>query len=308
MFVTVDRLAPLALAFIDASQIEMRKGGALVTFGLHGLLKRDITRHIAREYYQEFDQLIESDVIIVGAGPSGLICAHDLARMGIKTLVVEQGLALGGGFWSGGYLMNKATICAPAHKILEEAGVPDNVNLNFLKEAGVPCKQIKECEGMYMVDPPHATGALIAAAYGAGAKIMNLTRVVDLILRGDRALEGVVVNSTTAEMAGHDIIHVDPIALESKIVVDATGHDAVVVNLLNKRGLYQQVPGNGAMWVSRSEEEVMDRTGEVFANCFVIGLAVAAVFGTPRMGPAFGSMLLSGRYGAELIEKKLRQL
>ena len=35
--------------------------------------------------------------------------------------------------------MNKATICAPAHKIL--------------KEVGVPCKQIKECPGMYMVDP-----------------------------------------------------------------------------------------------------------------------------------------------------------
>jgi thiazole biosynthesis enzyme len=247
------------------------------------LRERDITRHIAREYYQEFDQLIESDVIIVGGGPSGLICAHDLARMGIKTVLVEQSLALGGGFWSGGYLMNKATICAPAHKILEEVGVA--------------CKQIKECDGMYMVDPPHATGALIAAAYSAGAKIMNLTRVVDLILRGDRSLEGVVVNSTTAEMAGHDIIHVDPIALESKMVVDATGHDAVVVDLLNKRGLYQQVPG-----------KVMDRTGEVFPNCFVIGLAVAAVYGTPRMGPAFGSMLLSGRYGAELIEKKLKQL
>ena len=46
------------------------------------LRERDITRQIAREYYKEFDQLIESDVIIVGAGPSGLICAHDLAEMG----------------------------------------------------------------------------------------------------------------------------------------------------------------------------------------------------------------------------------
>jgi thiazole biosynthesis enzyme len=257
------------------------------------LRERDITRHIAREYYKEFDQLIESDVIIVGAGPSGLICAHDLAKMGFRTLVVEQSLALGGGFWHGGYLMNKATICEPANEILEELGVP--------------CKKIKDCAGMYMVDPPHATGALVAAAYRAGAKVLNLTRVVDLILRQNGLLEGVVVNNTTAEMAGHDIIHVDPIALESKVVVDATGHDAVVVELLHKRNLYTPVPGNGAMWVSRSEEEVMDRTGEVYPNCFVIGLAVAAVYGTPRMGPAFGSMLLSGRYGAELIKKKLKQ-
>ncbi len=257
------------------------------------LRERDVTRQIAREYYREFDSLIESDVIIVGGGPSGLLCGRDLAAMGFRTLILEQSLALGGGFWSGGYLMNKATICAPANEILEELGVP--------------CKKIKDCEGMYIVDPPHATGALIAGAYAAGAKVMNLTRVVDLVLRQDGVLEGVVVNNTTAEMAGHDVIHVDPIALESKIVVDATGHDAVVVDLLHKRRLYEPVPGNGAMWVSRSEEEVVNRTGEVYPNCFVVGLSVAAVHGTPRMGPAFGAMLLSGRYGADLIKKKLKQ-
>ncbi len=136
---------------------------------------------------------------------------------------------------------------------------------------------------------------------------MNLTRVLDLILRQEGQLEGVVVNNTTAEMAGHDVVHVDPIALESKVVVDATGHDAVVVELLHRRNLYERVPGNGAMWVSRSVEQVIEQTGEVYPNCFVIGLAVAAVFGTPRMGPAFGSMLLSGRYGAELIKNKLKQ-
>ena len=257
------------------------------------LQERDVTRHIAREYYKEFDQLIESDVIIVGAGPSGLLCGRDLAAMGFRTLIVEQSLALGGGFWSGGYLMNKATICDPAQEILQELQVP--------------CKPIKECDGMYMVDPPHATGALVAAAYAAGAKVLNLTKVVDIILRDEGHLEGIVVNNTTAEMAGHDHIHVDPIALESKVVIDATGHDAVIVDLLHKRQVYNPVPGNGGMWVARSEEEVVDRTGEVYPNCFVIGLAVAAVHGTPRMGPAFGSMLLSGRYGAELVKKKLKQ-
>jgi len=256
------------------------------------LRERDVTRHIAREYYKEFDQLIESDVIIVGAGPSGLLCARDLASHGIKTLLIEQSLALGGGFWSGGYLMNKATICAPADLILEELGIPQ--------------KPIKECEGMTIVDPPHATARLIAAAYEAGVKIMNLTRVLDLIVREEGNLGGVVVNNTTAEMAGHDIIHVDPIALESQIVIDATGHDAIVVNLLNRRNLHPKVPGNGAMWIAKSEALVVQNTREIYPNCFVTGLAVAAVDGTPRMGPAFGSMLLSGRRAAELVHHKLK--
>ncbi len=88
------------------------------------LRERDITRHIAREYYKEFDSLIESDVIIVGAGPSGLLCARDLAATGFRALLIEQSLALGGGFWSGGFLMNKATICEPADQILKEFRIP----------------------------------------------------------------------------------------------------------------------------------------------------------------------------------------
>lgn len=256
------------------------------------LRERDVTRHIAREFYKEFDQLIESDVIVVGGGPSGLVCAADVACHGFRTLVLEQSLALGGGFWSGGYLMNKATVCEPADEIL--------------KHLGVPCQPIQECVGMTIVDPPHATARLIASAYEAGAKVLNLTKVVDLILRGDGVLEGVVVNNATAEMSGHDVIHVDPVAFESKIVVDATGHDAVIVDLLNRRGVYQPVPGNGAMWVARSEAMVVENTREVFPNCFVTGLAVAAVDGSPRMGPAFGSMLLSGRRAADLVRRKLK--
>ena len=158
------------------------------------LRERDITRQIAREFYQEFDGLIESDAIVVGAGPSGLLCARDLASEGYKTLLIEQSLFLGGGFWSGGYLMNKATICAPADKILNEFGIP--------------AKRIKECEGMFMVDPPHATAKLIAAAYDAGVKVLNLTKVIDLVLRRENILEGVVVNWSPVEHAGHDAVHV----------------------------------------------------------------------------------------------------
>lgn len=256
------------------------------------LREADITRTIAREYYKEFDQMIESDVLIVGAGPSGLVCGRDLASSGYKVVIVEQLNHLGGGFWNGGYLMNKATIAHPAQEILEKIGVP--------------VKKISK--EMYIVDPPHATAKLIASAYDAGVKVMNMTKVVDLVLRGGKnRLEGLVVNWYPLEAMGHDAAHVDPIALESKIVVDATGHDAVTLQLLARRNLYANIPGNGAMWVDRSEEMVMEKTGEVYPNLFVVGLSVAAVYGTPRMGPAFGAMLLSGRKGAELIRKKLKR-
>lgn len=256
------------------------------------LREADITRTIAREYYKEFDQMIESDVLIVGAGPSGLVCGRDLASSGCKVVIVEQLNHLGGGFWNGGYLMNKATIAHPAQEILEKIGVP--------------VKKISK--EMYIVDPPHATAKLIASAYDAGVKVMNMTKVVDLVLRGEEnKLDGLVVNWYPLEAMGHDAAHVDPIALESKIVVDATGHDAVTLQLLARRNLYANIPGNGAMWVDRSEEMVMEKTGEVYPNLFVVGLSVAAVYGTPRMGPAFGAMLLSGRKGAEMIRKKLKR-
>src|SRR5207244_13275682 len=92
------------------------------------LRERDITRQIAREYYKEFDQLIESDVIIVSAGPSGLICAHDLAAMGFRTVIVDQSLVHRGGFWTGGCLMNKATIFESANEIREEVEVTGHKN------------------------------------------------------------------------------------------------------------------------------------------------------------------------------------
>lgn len=241
-----------------------------------------ITKAIVEEFSKEFLEYIKSDVIVVGGGPSGLTCARELAKNDVKVLILEANNYLGGGFWIGGYLMNKVTFRAPSQKILDEVGIP-------YKEVD---------EGLFVTDGPHACSKLIAAACDAGAKIVNMTKVDDVVLRNSR-VEGVVINWTAVSALPRAITCVDPVSLESKVVIDATGHDAHVCEALRKRDLLD-VKGCGAMDVASSEDAVCEKTGEVFPGLIATGMAVSSVFGLPRMGPTFGGMLVSGKKAAEI--------
>ncbi|PIU55031.1 MAG: ribose 1,5-bisphosphate isomerase, partial [Chloroflexi bacterium CG07_land_8_20_14_0_80_51_10] len=98
----------------------------------------------------------------------------------------------------------------------------------------------------------------------------------------------------------------DPVPLESKIVMDATGHDASVVRKLEQRGLIRMA-GEGALWIDKSEDAIVEHTGEVHPGLIVMGMAVGAVYGLPRMGPTFGAMLLSGKRAAEVALPMLQK-
>ncbi|MCS7131200.1 MAG: ribose 1,5-bisphosphate isomerase, partial [Hadesarchaea archaeon] len=139
----------------------------------------------------------------------------------------------------------------------------------------------------------------------AGAKFLNMTFIEDVVLREGR-VAGVVVNWTPVTALPRELTCVDPVGLESKLVIDATGHDAAVVRLLERRGLLK-VPGYGAMWVERSEDLVVEHTGELYPGLIVAGMAVTTAYGLPRMGPTFGAMILSGRRAAEVALQKLRE-
>jgi thiamine thiazole synthase len=249
--------------------------------------EKDVTKAIVSGFADEFLDYIESDVIIIGAGPSGLIAAKRLAENGVKTLIVESNNYLGGGFWIGGYLMNKLTVREPGQRILDEVGAP--------------YKKVQK--GLYVADGPHACSKLIAAAMDAGAKVINMTKFDDVVVREDK-VAGVVINWTPVSALPRAITCVDPVAIESKIVIDATGHDAVVVKSLEERGLVE-TEGFEPMWVEKSEDAVVEHTSEVYPGVFVTGMAVATTYGKPRMGPTFGGMLLSGEKAAELIIEKL---
>lgn len=252
--------------------------------------EKDVTRAIVSGFLKQFERFAESDVIIIGAGPSGLTAGRELAREGHKVLIVERNNYLGGGFWIGGYLMNKVTLRAPAQKVLDELGVPYE----------------KAVEGLYVADGPHACSKLIAAACDAGVKFANLTIFDDVVLRENNRIAGVVVNWTPVAAMPREITCVDPIALETKVLMDATGHDAVVVKKLESRGLIHSV-GFGAMWVEKSEDLVLEHTGEAHPGLVVCGMAVSTLYGLPRMGPTFGGMLLSGKRAAEVASGMLKR-
>jgi len=246
--------------------------------------EKEVTKAILAEFSKQLEDFVESDCIIVGGGPAGLVAARHLAANGARTLVVERNNYLGGGFWLGGYLMNKITVRAPAHEVLEDLGVP-------LTEF---------TPGLFVADGPYACSKLIAATCEAGARFLNMTSFDDVVLREGDRVAGAVINWTPVEALPRQITCVDPVAIESKIVVDATGHDAVVAGKLAGRGKLH-LPGHDGMWVERSEDLIVDRTGEVHPGLVVAGMAVATVFGLPRMGPTFGAMLLSGRKAGQTV-------
>jgi thiamine thiazole synthase len=251
------------------------------------ITEAQVSRAIVGEFTRWFTDYIVSDVVIIGAGPSGLIAGRELARDGFKTLIVESNNYIGGGFWIGGYLMNPLTFRAPAQEILNE-----------LK---IPYREVEE--GLFVADGPNACSKLISAACDAGVRILNMTKFDDLVLRNNR-VEGVVINWTPVSALPRAITCVDPISLESKLVIDATGHDAWVCKSLEKRKLLS-METFGPMDINVSEDAVVEKSGEVYPGLLACGMAVSTVFGLPRMGPTFGSMFYSGRKVAEKAKELL---
>ncbi len=252
--------------------------------------EKEVTRAIVAGFAKEFQKYVESDCLIVGAGPSGLMAGKELAKKKVKVFIIERNNYLGGGFWIGGYLMNKLTVRHPGELVLKELGVP----------------YAEYTKGLFVADGPHACSKLIAAACDAGVKFANMTIFDDLVLRENNRVAGAVVNWTPVSSLPREITCVDPVALETKVVVDATGHDASVVRKLQERGLIK-MPGFGAMWVERSEDLVVEHTREVHPGLVVCGMSTTTTFGLPRMGPTFGGMLLSGKKAAEVVLKILKK-
>jgi thiazole biosynthesis enzyme len=246
-----------------------------------------ISEAILTTYENKFRDILHTEAVIVGGGPSGLVAAYYLAKRGVKTALLDRRLSVGGGMWGGGMMMNQIIIQKSALPILDEFGI------HYEKYDDIH----------YTVSSVECVSGMTFRAAQAGAKIMNLISVEDSIVR-NKKIQGLVVNWSTVQMTG---VMVDPLMIETKCVLDATGHDASVVNkFVQRMGNVLATPsgsleGEKPMWAEHGEQQVLENTKEAYPGLFVSGMAANATFGGQRMGPVFGGMLLSGKKVADEI-------
>jgi len=142
-----------------------------------------------------------------------------------------------------------------------------------------------------------------------GAKIFNCMTVEDVVIREGR-VTGLVITWSPVEMAG---LHVDPLTIAAKSVIDCTGHDTEVLRVIERKADIRfdtptgKIMGERSMWAEIAEKKTLENTREICPGVYVAGMSANAAFGGPRMGPIFGGMLLSGRKAAEMILKEKEQ-
>lgn len=249
-----------------------------------------ISRAIIESYSAKLVKALDVDVAIVGGGPAGMVCGYYLAKAGKRVVLFERKLSIGGGMWGGGIMFNEIVIQDAAKRILDEFTVAAR---RYKKD-------------YYLSDSIETVSTICSKAVKAGLAVFNLLSAEDVMVRRGR-VSGLVLNWTSVEMAH---LHVDPITMRAKFVVDATGHPAEVARIVEKKsGLRLQTKsgnlmGEQSMWADRGEETIVKNSKEVCPGLYACGMCANAVFGGPRMGPIFGGMILSGeKVARELIKR-----
>ena len=252
-----------------------------------------ITKAIIRRYMEKLENHLELDVAIVGGGPAGLVAGKKLAQAGHKVAMFERKLSIGGGMWGGGMMFNEIVVQEQAKRILDEFGVP--------------CRQFEP--GYYTADSVLCASTLCSVATKTGLTIFNLVSMEDVMIRQNR-VTGLVLNWSAVEMGG---LHVDPLTIKAKWVIDATGHAAEVLHVIARKVDAElntangKVMGERSLWAEQAENNTLDNTKEAFPGVYTAGMCANAVFGSYRMGPVFGGMLLSGEKAAAEVGQRLTQ-
>lgn len=255
-------------------------------------MEQIVSTGIIDSYFKKLKESLSLDVAIVGGGPSGLVASYYLAKDGLNVALYDRKLAPGGGMWGGAMMFNEIIVQDEALHIVDEFGL----------------KYKKYKDGYYTMDSVHSSSALIYQATKAGAKIFNCTSIEDVVFHNNK-VSGVVINWAPVHREG---MHVDPLVVMAKAVIDGTGHDCEIARTVARKNNVKlntetgNVVGERSLSVEEAERTTIENTKEIYPGLFVSGMAANGVSGSYRMGPIFGSMLLSGKKVAGLISAKIK--
>ena len=256
-------------------------------------MEQIVSAGIVDSYFNKLKENLSVDVAVVGGGPSGLVASYYLAKKGFKVALYERKLAPGGGMWGGAMMFNEIVVQKEALYILDEFNITYN---HYEKD-------------YYTLDSVHATSALIYHATKVGVKMFNCTSIEDVVLQ-DNKVCGIVLNWAPVH---REHMHVDPLVIMAKAVIDGTGHDCDIARTLERKNNIKlntetgKVMGERSLSIDEAERTTVENTKEIFPGIYVSGMASNGVSGGFRMGPIFGGMLLSGKKVSDLIAKKLSE-
>ena len=147
------------------------------------------------KYYTEPSREIpvaaETEVLVVGGGPAGFGAALHAARMGRKTMLIEQYGAVGGVATTG--IMSHWT------------GRQDGGCFEELRE------KARDCEAEQVINPEKLRILMLDMLMEAGVNVQLYTGFSDVIMEGNR-VAGVITESKSGREA-----------ILSKMVIDSTG-------------------------------------------------------------------------------------
>ncbi|CAM6099166.1 unnamed protein product [Calypogeia fissa] len=253
-----------------------------------------VAREMTRRYMTDMITHADTDVVIIGAGSAGLCAAYEISKNpNVNVALVEQSVSPGGGAWLGGQLFSAMVVRKPAHRFLDELNVAYDELENYvvIRHAALFTSTVMS--------------KLLARP---NVKLFNAVAAEDLIIKEGR-VGGVVTNWALVSLNHNTQSCMDPNVMEAKVVISSCGHDgpfgATGVKRLKSLGLIDKVPGMMALDMNAAEDAIVKNTRMVYPGMIVTGMEVAEVDGSPRMGPTFGAMMVSGQKAAHLALKAL---
>jgi thiazole biosynthesis enzyme len=118
-----------------------------------------ISKAIIDRFYKKLTAHLDTDIAIVGGGPSGLVAGYFLGRAGKKVVLFERKLSVGGGMWGGGMLFNEI--------VVQEAALPT------MNEFGISYREFQK--NYYTADSVEAISTLISRAVRAGLTVLTVS-------------------------------------------------------------------------------------------------------------------------------------